>query len=149
VAGRAGRGSEPGEVIIQTFKPEHHAVQCALRHDYVSFYRQEITEREELNYPPFSTLISLVATDINSSQARGAISELAALLRKEIESAGLQIDLLGPAPCVIGRLRGEYRWQLVLKASDQSQALSLLKEFVVGRHTWKGITVDVDPAWML
>ncbi|MDO8588828.1 MAG: primosomal protein N' [Armatimonadota bacterium] len=149
VGGRAGRGSEPGEVIIQTFLPEHHAVQCALRHDYVGFYKQEIASREELNYPPFSNLISLVASDIESRVAHAAMTDLAALLRQQIDAGRLDIEMLGPAQCVIGRLRGQYRWQIVLKATDQSQALALLKEFVIGRHTWKGISVDVDPAWML
>jgi primosomal protein N' (replication factor Y) (superfamily II helicase) len=149
VAGRAGRGKEPGEVVIQTFLPEHHAVQSALRHDFVGFYEQEIESRRELNYPPFSSLVSIVASDIDDKQARSRIFELNTALTKEIEKDGLPIEMLGPSQCVIGRLRGEFRWQLVLKSSDQSQALALLKELVIGRYAWRGITVDVDPAWML
>jgi primosomal protein N' len=93
--------------------------------------------------------VSIVASDENDKEAKSRIASLSVLLAKEIERSGLEIELLGPSQCVIGRLRGEFRWQLVLKSADQSQALGLLKELVIGRHAWRGITVDVDPAWML
>ncbi|MDO8684297.1 MAG: primosomal protein N' [Armatimonadota bacterium] len=149
VAGRAGRGSEPGEVIIQSFNPDHNAIQCALRHDYVGFYEHEIAEREELNYPPFSHLVSMVASNEVERDAHARISELAAVLRGEIDNGKMDVEMLGPAPCSIPRLQGLYRWQLMLKAIHFDQSLALLKQFIVGRHAWRGISIDVDPAWML
>lgn len=149
VAGRAGRGTQPGEVIIQTFRPEHYAVQCALTHDYVGFYDQEIANREELSYPPFAQLISIVSTDEDSAKAESRIYGLDTLLRDAVGAGGLDVEILGPAQCAIARLRGEYRFRLILKTADREPMLRVLKDIVIGRHAWKGITVDVDPAWML
>ena len=149
VSGRAGRGAEPGEVIIQTFLPEHYAIQCALRHDYVGFYEQEIAARQELNYPPYSRLISIVASDEDRFKAESVITGFAAELRDSIDSRGLNAELLGPVPCVVARLRGEYRWRLLIKTPDLRPILELLRDLTPGGAARRGITVDVDPAWML
>jgi primosomal protein N' (replication factor Y) len=139
VAGRAGRGSSGGRVIIQTFSPEHYAIQAAARHDYASFYEQEIAYRRQFHNPPFTRLARLLYVHTNDAICQRAAEKMKKHLLEEIATRGIGgIDIIGPAPAFIRRLRGRYRWQLVLRGPELSTFLSPL-DFP---HGW---TVDIDP----
>jgi len=139
VAGRAGRGTMGGRVIIQTFCPQHYAIQATLKHDYKSFYRQEIAYRRQLRNPPFSRLARLTFSHINDSLCRNEAEGMKRTMSAEIDTAGISgIDLIGPAPAFIQRLRGKYRWQLVVRGADPADFLSRI-------DIPRGWAVDIDP----
>jgi primosomal protein N' (replication factor Y) len=119
VAGRAGRSSRGGRVTLQTFAPEHYAVQAAALHDVDGFYRRELAERKRLGYPPFANLVRLEFRHYDTVRAEDEARKIAAKLRKRLEAEGRNLaTLIGPAPCFFSKLAGEYRWQIVLRAAD-------------------------------
>jgi len=143
VAGRAGRGSLGGEVIIQTYSPEHYAIQAAAKHDYASFYDREIAYRRQLRNPPFTRLASLVYSHTNDAFCQREAERMKRLLIEEMESKGISdLSLIGPAPAFIHRLRGRFRWQLILRGSDPSAFLSQIP-------IPQGWTVDIDPVGLV
>ncbi len=143
VAGRAGRSVLGGRVIIQTYTPEHYCIQAASRHDYEGFYRQELDFRREQGYPPFRRLAQLVYTHHNAARCEEEAGKLYRLLRHKIARLGLPgVDLIGPAPCFRQRLRGKYRWQIVVRAADP-RALLADMAFPLG---WR---IDIDPVSLL
>jgi primosomal protein N' (replication factor Y) len=117
VAGRAGRGALPGRVIVQTWSPEHYAIRPATAHDYERFYAEERVERERLGYPPFGQLALIRAAAEDESVARAAADQLAAAARSDAAASGPEV--LGPAPAPIARLRGQHRFQLLLKHAQR------------------------------
>ncbi|MFH1087936.1 MAG: primosomal protein N' [Chloroflexota bacterium] len=137
VAGRSGRGSAPGRVIIQTFTPEHYAIAAAAKQDYHLFYRQEIQFRRELNYPPFSKLVRLVYRHADARRCEQEAQRVAALVRERGQNT-----VIGPAPAFVSRLKGHYQWQLVLRGNDPA---SVLDRLALAR----GWTVDVDPVGLV
>ncbi len=150
VAGRAGRGDIHGQVIIQTYNPEHYSIQAARLHDYVNFYQQEIEFRRELGYPPFSHLINVTLQSADANRLRKVAGKLGRILEANKEEG---IDVLGPAPAPLTRIKGKWRWQIILKGSEITQmrellkkSLSQLKEPASGRVR---ISLDVDPMGML
>ena len=159
VSGRAGRGRTAGHVIVQTFNPEHESVAAAAGHDYEAFYRREITHRRELSYPPFTRLANLVAQDEDSGAAEGRLRLLSSLLGGReaslLDGARLggddDIQVLGPAPCPLGRLRGKYRWHLLLKATDPDLLRARLRSAFAQMHPAEriGLTADLDPMSLL
>jgi primosomal protein N' (replication factor Y) len=140
VAGRAGRGLMGGRVILQTYHPDHQAIVAASRHDYESFYRQELEHRRRLGYPPFQRLTRLVYRHPNPDRARLEAERVGRLVRRNLEQAGGPSDLIGPAPCFFDRVRGDSRWQVVLRTSDPRPLLPPLPE---------GWIIDVDPVTLL
>jgi primosomal protein N' (replication factor Y) len=143
VVGRAGRGERPGRAVVQTYTPEHYAIRAAADQDYLQFYRQEIAHRQEHDYPPFNRLTRLVFQHTNSSTAAQEAGRAARLLKERREALGLaRTTVLGPAPCYIGRLRGRYRWQVLIKGPEPGL---LLEGVPLGR----GWTVDVDALALL
>jgi primosomal protein N' (replication factor Y) len=143
VAGRAGRGPSGGRVIIQSFSPEHYAIQAAARHDYASFYEQEITYRRQLHNPPFTCLARLVYVHTNDAVCQREAEKMKKRLIDESAARGIGgIDIIGPAPAFIRRLRGRFRWQLILRGSELSAFLSPLPF----PHGW---TVDIDPVGLV
>jgi primosomal protein N' (replication factor Y) len=139
VAGRAGRGKMSGKVIIQTYSPEHYAIQAAARHDYLSFYRKEMAYRRELNNPPFSHLARLVYSHTNDIHCQEEVERIKKLLLEEIDVKGIAgLVIIGPAPAFFHRLRGRSRWQLIIRAQEPS---SFLSEIPFPR----GWTIDIDP----
>lgn len=142
VAGRAGRGDIPGEVIIQTFNPEHYSIQAAREHDYHRFYEQEITYRKSLQYPPVMSMINLLLTGKQNQQVGSAARFLAGSLKNY-----KGVKLLGPAPATIARIKGKYRWQLMLKGAISQGLHTRLENAItnLGQHqSFKGIRVEVD-----
>jgi primosomal protein N' (replication factor Y) (superfamily II helicase) len=142
VAGRAGRSPLGGQVILQTFQPEHYVIRAAADHDYESFYTQELAYRKLLGYPPFARLVRLEyrhhEADRAEKTALALAQELQAWLAQEQRSA---TELIGPAPCFFARQAGAYRWQIILRGPDPAGVLR-------GRNLgdWK---IEVDPPSLL
>ena len=143
VAGRAGRGETPGQVIIQTFNPDHFCIQAAARHDYHDFYGAEISARQRYAYPPMRQFVKFTYSDADRHHAQMAAMDLAERLERLIHERGLgETDLVGPAPAFMERLRGQYRWQLIARGPDLRPLLYALAPDDLPR----GWSVDVDPA---
>jgi primosomal protein N' (replication factor Y) len=139
VAGRAGRSVLGGRVVIQTYTPEHYAIQAAGRHDYDSFYRQEMAFRRAHRYPPYARLVRLIYSHSDESRCRREAEILYQRLSGHIARLGLpEIDLIGPAPCFFRRLNRRFRWHLLIRARDP---LDLLWEIQLP----PGWQADVDP----
>jgi primosomal protein N' (replication factor Y) len=146
VAGRAGRGDDPGRVIIQTYSPQHPVIQAVQRHDYESFTQAELEQREALNYPPYGHLILLRLSGLDAAEVEKAAEQLAHKLG-EAESG---YEILGPAPASIMRVARRYRWQILLKfppdvaveLPDVTQLRTLFPKDI-------SLTIDVDPLNMM
>jgi primosomal protein N' (replication factor Y) len=147
VAGRAGRGDVEGEVFVQSFTPFHPAIQYARRHDYRSFYEQEIGFREQLKYPPLTRLALLTLKGRNEDKVKLSASHL----RAEIErlAAELKGDLIlsGPAPAPLERAETFYRHQLLLRTRQMTRLAGLLRPALAAVKLPEGVSlvVDVDP----
>jgi primosomal protein N' (replication factor Y) (superfamily II helicase) len=142
VAGRAGRSALGGRVVLQTFQPEHYAIQAASRHDYAGFYARELDERRKLGYPPFNRLVRLEYRAFDPAKAEAEARAMAARLSKDIlAEARLQTDLIGPVPCFFAKMGGWYRWQVVLRGPNPA---SLLQG--ISLANWR---VEVDPVSLL
>jgi primosomal protein N' (replication factor Y) len=148
VAGRAGRRTESAHsrVVVQTFNPDHYAIQAASTHDYLGFYRGEIRFRAEHGYPPYGQLARLVYTATSNEKCEQAAEVVARYLRfraGKLAEAGISsIDVLGPAPCFVHKVRGRYRWQVLLRGDDLAPLLD-------GFHPGPGWSLDVDPMSVL
>jgi len=143
VAGRAGRGTLGGKVIIQTFSPEHYAIQTAAKHDYTSFYDKEIAYRRQLHNPPFTRLALLVYSHTNDAICQREAERIRDLLIAERDAKGIDnVGLIGPAPAFIHRLRGRFRWQLILRGAELSAFLSQIP-------FPQGWTIDIDPVSLI
>jgi len=139
VAGRAGRGTLWGQVIIQTYAPEHYAIKAAAKHDYALFYNKEIAYRRQLHNPPFTQLASLVYSHTSDTHCQREAERMKRLLIAERDSKGVaDLSIIGPAPAFIHRLRGRFRWQIILRGSELSAFLSQIP-------VPQGWTVDIDP----
>jgi primosomal protein N' (replication factor Y) len=124
VAGRAGRSPLGGQVVLQTFEPEHYVVQAASKHDYAGFYRQELAYRRQLGYPPFTRLVRLEFRHPDPDQAARAAGALAGKLRAWLAAGDRRATrMIGPAPCFFARLNGLYRWQIILRGPDPASLL--------------------------
>ena len=156
VAGRAGRGSRKGRVLIQTYHPTHYSLLYAKDQDYESFYNREIGFRKSMHYPPFAGLINVLVRDKEIEKASGAAADLAREVREIARSSKLSLTVLGPAPAPLARLKGEYRFQVLLKTGNRKQAREALqialdrlttveKGSGKRRHNPRLFTVDVDP----
>jgi primosomal protein N' (replication factor Y) len=147
VAGRAGRGPSGGQVVLQTYAPEHYAIQSAAQHDYAGFYAQERAFRQQMGYPPFARLVRLVCSDSNQARCRERAQDLAQQLVRAIRQHGLDtLDLIGPAPCFFKRLRGQWRWQIIVRGPCPSADLERLFNSVPMPPGWQ---LDRDPLDML
>ena len=145
VAGRAGRGKEPGEVLVQTCTPDHPAIAAAARYDAGGFMRAELAQRREARYPPFTRLATLLFTGPDETAVERAADACAAEIGDEAERAG--VTLLGPAPQALARLRGRYRWHLLLKC-ESGRAVSRGLEWAESGRRPGAVRVqaDVDPS---
>lgn len=149
VAGRSGRGTQPGEVVIQTFDPEHDAIVSAVQHDYPAFYESEVITRH-IGYPPFTSLVNIVSRDSDERAAGERLRTLLKGLKSTRMSDRKGIEIIGPQPAVLSKLRGEYRWHMILRSADRGAVLRLLKlAFETNPNLRRQVTVDVDPVSML
>jgi primosomal protein N' (replication factor Y) len=148
VAGRAGRGERPGRVLIQTWSPDHYALQFVARHDYHGFAAVELPQRQALGYPPFGHLVNLVLAGNDTVQVAAAATRLVG----DLSPHQGEVELLGPAPCLLQKLRGRSRMQILLKAARRPPLRRLLERLNPGSlHLPSGVTltVDVDPLDMM
>jgi primosomal protein N' (replication factor Y) len=141
VAGRAGRGLLGGRVILQTYQPDHYAIQAASKHDYMAFYEQELRYRKQLGYPPYRRLARLVFRHSASNIAAEEAKRMAARVQELITSGEIIADLIGPSPCFYKRIRGLYRWHIVIRAKDPTLAIP--------EDLPEGWFIDVDPVTLL
>jgi len=143
VAGRAGRSILGGKVVVQTYAPNHYCIQAASRHDYEGFYGQEMEFRRQQRYPPFSHLVRLVYVHRDGERCEEDARRMHAVLQNKTARLGLpEIDLIGPAPAFLSRIRGRYRWHLIVRGRDPNALLE-------GLDFGPGWRVDVDPVSLL
>ncbi|HVP38427.1 MAG TPA: primosomal protein N' [Candidatus Saccharimonadales bacterium] len=146
VAGRAGRGAQPGTVIVQTHFPEHPAVTAAARHDAAGFAERELEERRAFHYPPAVRLVSLRLSGPDEGAVRAAAAELAARAASHPEAG--QVERLGPAPAGLPRLRNRFRYQMLLRAAELRPLRALTRDLAAAappRGRAVRLEVDVDP----
>ncbi len=147
VAGRAGRGLLGGRVVLQTYNPDHYIIRAAAEHDYAVFYARELRYRKELGYPPFRRMLRLVyrhpQADRAEAEAGVMAHQLQARLRggRSADSGAPPGDLIGPAPCFFGKIGGEHRWHVIVRAADPAALAQGI--------SFKGWHVDVDPMSLL
>jgi primosomal protein N' (replication factor Y) (superfamily II helicase) len=142
VAGRAGRRGPGSRVVVQSYTPEHYAIQAASRHDYDGFFAEEIDFRRQHRYPPFVRLARYLYRNRNDAACARAADQMARKLARHARERGVAMDLLGPAPAFASRVRGDYQWQVVLRSSD-------LESLLDGIPVDPGWTVDIDPQSLL
>lgn len=144
VAGRAGRGVEPGRVIIQTYNPDHYAVAAAARQDYAALYQTEIAARHQQGNPPFNRLAHLLYQNLNPTLCQQQATTAARLLRQRIRAQGLtDLQVIGPAPGLPERVRGQHRWHIILRGRNLHRFL----EEVDLPH--RDVIIDIDPLHLL
>ncbi|HEY0512639.1 MAG TPA: primosomal protein N' [Thermoanaerobaculia bacterium] len=146
VAGRAGRGERPGRVVIQTYHPDHYAIQAALRQDDAGFAREELRFRRVFHYPPYTRMVQLLVRDKNRDRAWTLISGLAADLAAHPFARSTRLS--GPAPAPLERLRGEWRFQLLARAAD-GRGLHRMLEDVLPKNPGYDLVIDIDPQQLL
>lgn len=139
IAGRTGRGEHPGHVILQTYTPGNPLFNAIQKHDYELFYKSELTAREELDYPPFAHLVKMLYNNESLESTELEAKRVAELLENE--------SIIGPSPAFIPKLAGKYRWQIVVRSTDD-QSLSKLTSSLteITNNNW---SIDVDPVSLL
>jgi primosomal protein N' (replication factor Y) len=155
VAGRAGRRDQPGEVVVQTYYPNHYALRYASHQDYFHFSEKELQFRKRFRYPPFVALASLFVRGNERSRAWDLAEKVAELLREQrnLLSKSSRLRILGPAPGAIERLKRDYRVQILVKSTDRAELHEVLRRTLdrmsERKADLKRITVDVDPINLL
>ncbi len=160
VAGRTGRGSKGGQVIVQTYNPEHYSIKCAALHDYDGFAKKELEYRKQLYYPPYERLARIVLRGKNDQDVKKKSMDIAEKLREAIRlTAGVaqsdrhkyKVEVLGPAPAPIARVKDNFRWHLIVKADNSENLSTILKNIESeNRHSKKvQMMIDVDPYALL
>jgi primosomal protein N' (replication factor Y) len=149
VAGRAGRGEHAGEAIIQTLYPDHYSVQLACRQDYPAFYERELKFRRAMRYPPLVSVINAVVRSRTFAGAMKDAADIVERLRRREGNRG-EIRVLGPAPAPLGKLRGEYRAQFLVKSPNRRGMREALIAAIADRPEFiRRTTIDVDPISVL
>ena len=153
VTGRAGRGEVPGEVIIQTLRPDHYAIVHATRHDYQGLFEHELRLRRQPRFPPFVRLVALRIRGRVEKEVQDNAAKVAALLRRQVAEDGLAVEVLGPAPAPLDKIRDRYRWQVLLKGADSEALKTLCRKLRKERATLLArsceLAIDVDPESMM
>jgi primosomal protein N' (replication factor Y) len=147
VSGRAGRGDRPGRVLIQTYATDNYALDYVARHDYQGFAALELSQRQVLAYPPFGYLVNLVFSGNDETRVHNAAQQIS----DNLTSEAAELEVLGPAPCLLPRLRNKHRMQLLLKSENREPLRRKVDQ--LGRMKSKlpagvVLTVDVDPVDM-
>jgi primosomal protein N' (replication factor Y) len=145
VAGRSGRGELRGTVLIQSAFPTHYAIQHALRHDYEAFYKSEIEFRKTFHYPPVTSMIAILFRGAQLSDVDRAALDCGHRLEEALKPlTGSRIQ--GPAPAPMSRIKGVYRYQILLRSIHRMALRKAVEAVMLGRK-WKGVevAVDVDP----
>jgi primosomal protein N' (replication factor Y) len=154
VAGRAGRGPKGGEVVIQTRAPAHHAVRCAVTHDYHAFVDEELKGRLRPPYPPSVRLANVVVSGIEEEATARLATRVAGWLHRLTTRTGVRgVTVIGPAPCPVERVKQRWRWHVLIKAERASElgrvGRYLVEKFDVPSRGGMRMTVDRDPVALL
>jgi primosomal protein N' (replication factor Y) len=157
VAGRAGRGERRGEVLVQTYMPQHYAVRCAQTHDFKAFYEKEIEFRRVVQFPPITRAIAVIVSAKDNLAANRQAQNLSAMIRRSIRATAerdREMKLLGPAPSPIAKIRDQYRWRLLLRGQRPAAMRAVLAEGIARFEKLYPkprvqVVVDVDPQDML
>jgi primosomal protein N' (replication factor Y) len=151
VAGRTGRGAKGGRVLVQTFSPDHYAILSALNHDYARFAAAELPSREAHMYPPFASLIRLIFRGESEVATEELAESVGTKLRTAIEATHIEHRLLGPAPCPIAKLRGLYRYHILLSSPHGAGLRTTVRGVMDSIEPVEGLqwVVDVDPVDLL
>ncbi|MFP3982967.1 MAG: primosomal protein N' [Desulfurivibrionaceae bacterium] len=152
VTGRAGRGEKKGRVIIQTHQPGHYAITCAREHDYHKFYRTELEMRQRFQFPPYSRLACLTLAGKKEETVKEAATQTADLIKKKKNTE--ELSLLGPVPSPLSKIKGRYRWQVLLKSRSHQELHRICEQLTAYppsllRSRSVSLTVDIDPENML
>lgn len=149
VAGRAGRGEFKGKVLFQTYNPDYYAFQTAKSQNYEKFFETEIKARQEFDYPPFSQIIRLILSSQNNFRAEKSAMEIALRLNTMTEKFGFSeyLETLGPTPCIISKINGYYRYQILIKNKLSQKGHDFISKFIDKITMPKDIklAIDVDP----
>jgi primosomal protein N' (replication factor Y) len=148
MAGRAGRGDQEGEVLLQSHLPDHYALRLACEHDYRGFFEHEMEFRRTMGYPPAAALLNVVIRGAEEPPARREAEWLAHTLRGR---AGGRFRVLGPAAAPLARIKGEHRLQVLLKGDRPALREAVRRALTerYGEARWPGITIDVDPVSLM
>jgi primosomal protein N' (replication factor Y) len=154
VAGRAGRGGDLGEVIIQTFNPDHYSIVKAKDHDFIGFYQEEIQFRKALEYPPFSRLINFRLIGNSERRTRAMAEEMGRIGKDLLKKYGKGLEILGPSMAPFTKMRGKFRWQMLVKGKSSPWLHQFANDLAHRLKTQaKGVGVeldiDVDPVFIL
>jgi primosomal protein N' (replication factor Y) len=156
VAGRAGRGNQPGRVILQTFNPDHFSIVAARHQDFKAFYKQELGFRKALAYPPFSRLIAVRISGKDQRRTAGQAQELGAQCRRLIDAGGPfhgRIHVLGPIEAPLFRIANHYRWQILIKGPNTTDLHRFVHDLLGGPGIPAGrrikVMIDVDPFFLM
>ena len=153
VAGRAGRGPKGGRVLIQTRVPSHHAVRCAVSHDYEAFVREEYTGREHPAYPPVIRIANVVFSGAAEGDVEALAQRGAAWIRRLAAEHASGVSIIGPAPCPVEKIKNRWRWHVLLKAEHPGELTRLsryfLERFEVPKRGQLRVTLDRDPVALL
>jgi primosomal protein N' (replication factor Y) len=155
VAGRAGRGPRGGEVLVQTSLPEHYVIRAAVEHDFVGFAERELEERRGPGYPPHLRLANIVVSGVEEFAVQEGVEELADWLRGVLAAPGFEgVELTGPAPCPVSRIRGRWRWHLLLRSERVRPLGIVLRELLLAAPLRRGrahllLVLDRDPDTLL
>ena len=145
VAGRAGRGDKEGEVIVQTYTPEHYSLQYAKKYDYEDFYEKEFTIRAMMGYPPFGRILLINGTGKKEDELKKQMIYLGKKVKEKAEEFG-GLEVLGPTPCIIYRIKENYRWQIIVKGEFSSKFSKSIKDILYDKanNVYNDIRVSMD-----
>lgn len=145
VAGRAGRGDKQGEVLIQTYTPQHYSLQYAVNYDYEGFYEKEFTVRAMMKYPPFGKLLLINGTSKKEELLKNFMHKITMMIKPLVENC-LDIEILGPIHCMISKVKENYRWQIVIKGEFDSYFSKNIKEILYdeNKNVYNDIRISMD-----
>ncbi len=151
VAGRSGRGEKGGRVLVQTFSPEHPAIVAATKHDYIGFAADELPMRRQVAYPPFGRLARVVVRSPSDALAEQMVDRIAELIQKAAKEKGVEVQLTGPAPAPVEKLRGKFRFHLLVQAGSTVQLQPVIQRATEQVEAIEDVQwiVDVDPQDMM
>jgi primosomal protein N' (replication factor Y) len=149
VAGRAGRGTKEGRVVVQTYVPDHAAITCARDHDFPGFFAEEVRAREELSYPPHGHLTAIRLDGEREGEVQSVAEELGRRAQRLTQvPGGSRVMVMGPAEAPLKRLKGRTRWHLWLRSTDRHTLRAFVRHLVSGVECAESrvrMSVDVDP----
>lgn len=148
VAGRAGRGVKEGKVLIQTYTPEHYSLQYAKNYDYEGFYEREFTVRALMNYPPFGKILLINGTSKDEKMLKDFMNDISNKINQIMKTYN-QVEILGPIPCMIPKIKENFRWQIVLKGEFDLKFAKKIQELLYDNNKSNyneiRISIDINP----